>query len=125
MLALSFGGDRDDLSLHPTVKPVAMVADAVRDCSHRKAIVLDAFIGSGTTLIAAEKTGRRGYGIEIDPAYCDVTIRRLHAVCGLDAVLGASGQSFGSVNRMMCSTPALVSVVIAWSMLPTTLATKV
>jgi DNA modification methylase len=64
----SFGGDRADLSLHPTVKPVAMVADAIRDCSHRKGIVLDAFVRSGTTLIAAEKTGRRGYGIEIDPA---------------------------------------------------------
>ena len=56
----SFGGDRADLSLHPTVKPVAMVADAIRDCSHRKGIVLDAFVGSGTTLIAAEKTGRLG-----------------------------------------------------------------
>jgi DNA modification methylase len=66
-----------------------MVADAIRDCSHRKGIVLDAFVGSGTTLIAAEKTGRRGYGIEIDPAYCDVTVRRLHAVCGLGAVLEA------------------------------------
>jgi hypothetical protein len=76
----SFGGDRSDLSLHPTVKPVAMVADAIRDCSHRKGIVLDAFVGSGTTLIAAEKTGRRGYGIEIDPAYCDVTIRRLRCM---------------------------------------------
>jgi len=64
----SFGGGRSDLGLHPTVKPVAMVADAIRDCSHRKGIVLDAFVGSGTTLIAAEKTGRRGYGIEIDPA---------------------------------------------------------
>jgi hypothetical protein len=64
-----------------------MVADAIRDCSHRKGIVLDAFVGSGTTLIAAEKTGRRGYGIEIDPAYCDVTIRRMRAVCGLEAVL--------------------------------------
>ena len=94
----SFGGDRDDLSLHPTVKPVAMVADAIRDCSHRKAIVLDAFVGSGTTLIAAEKTGRRGYGIEIDPAYCDVTICRLHAVCGLDAVLEATGQRFAEVE---------------------------
>jgi DNA methylase/ParB-like nuclease domain len=71
----SFGEDRGDLSLHPTVKPVAMVADAIRDCSHRKGIVLDSFVGSGTTLIAAEKTGRRGYGIEIDPAYCDVTIQ--------------------------------------------------
>jgi DNA modification methylase len=88
----SFGGDRSDLSLHPTVKPVAMVADAVRDCSHRKGIVLDAFAGSGTTLIAAEKTGRRGYGIEIDPLYCDVTIRRLRSVCGLEAVLEATGE---------------------------------
>jgi hypothetical protein len=105
----SFGGDRDDLSLHPTVKPMAMVADAIRDCSHRKAIVLDAFIGSGTTLIAAEKTGRRGYGIEIDPAYCDVTIRRLLAVCGLDAVLEASGQNFAEVEAERApAAPALV-----------------
>jgi len=93
----SFGGERGDLSLHPTVKPVAMVADAIRDCSHRKGIVLDAFMGSGTTLIAAEKTGRRGYGIEIDPAYCDVAIRRLRAVCGLEAVLEATGQRYGEV----------------------------
>ena len=56
----SFGNDRSDLALHPTVKPVALVADAIRDCSHRKGIVLDAFAGSGTTLIAAEQTGRRG-----------------------------------------------------------------
>jgi DNA modification methylase len=75
-----------------------MVADAIRDCSHRKGNVLDAFVGSGTTLIAAEKTGRRGYGIEIDPAYCDVTIRRLRAVCGLDAVLEATGQRFAEVE---------------------------
>jgi DNA modification methylase len=94
----SFGGDRGDLSLHPTVKPVAMVADAIRDCSNRKDIVLDAFLGSGTTLIAAEKTGRRGYGVEIDPRYCDVTIRRLRAVCGLEAVLEATGQSFAEVE---------------------------
>jgi DNA modification methylase len=93
-----FGEDRGDLNLHPTVKPVAMVADAIRDCSHRKGIVLDAFVGSGTTLIAAEKTGRRGYGIEIDPAYCDVTIRRLRAVCGLDAVLEPNGQRFAEVG---------------------------
>ena len=94
----SFGEDRGDLSLHPTVKPVAMVADAIRDCSHRKGIVLDAFLGSGTTLIAAEKTGRRGYGVEIDPAYCDVAIRRLRAVCGLEAILEANCQSFGDVE---------------------------
>jgi DNA modification methylase len=60
--------------------------------------VLDAFVGSGTTLIAAEKTGRRGYGIEIDPAYCDVTIRRLRVVCGLEAVLKGTGQPFAEVE---------------------------
>jgi DNA modification methylase len=75
-----------------------MVADAIRDCSHRKGIVLDAFTGSGTTLIAAEQTGRRGFGIEIDPLYCDVTIRRLHAVCGLSAILEANGRSFEAVE---------------------------
>ena len=79
-----------------------MVADAaIRNCSHRKAIVLDAFAGSGTALIAAEKTGRRGHAIEIDPAYCDVTIRRLNAVCGLDAVLDATGQPFAEVEAAL------------------------
>jgi DNA modification methylase len=93
----SFGGDRSDLNMHPTVKPVAMVADAIRDCSHRKGIVLDAFVGSGTTLIAAEKTGRRAYGIEIDPQYCDVTIRRMRSVCGVQTILEATGESFDQV----------------------------
>ena len=94
-------------------KPVAMVADAIRDCSHRKAIVLDAFAGSGTTLIAAEKTGRRGYGIEIDPAYCDVTIRRLHAVCGLDAVLDATGQPFAEIEALLRAAAAPTPVEAA------------
>jgi DNA modification methylase len=89
--------DRSDLSLHPTVKPVAMVEDAILDCSNRKGIVLDPFVGSGTTLIAAEKTGRRGCAIEIDPQYCDVTIRRLRAVCGLQAVLEATGETFEEI----------------------------
>lgn len=92
----SFGADRDDLNLHPTVKPVAMVADAIRDCSHRKGIVLDPFAGSGTTLVAAERTGRRGYGIEIDPHYCDVIIRRLAKLCGLTAILTGSGDDFSN-----------------------------
>jgi DNA modification methylase len=94
----SFGNDRSDLALHPTVKPVALVAEAIRDCSHRKGIVLDAFAGSGTTLIAAERTGRRGYGIEIDPLYCDVIIRRLRAVCGLEAFLEGAGKSFQEIQ---------------------------
>jgi DNA modification methylase len=62
-------GGLDDLAVHPTVKPVALVADAIRDCSKRDGIVLDSFGGGGTTLIAAEKTGRRGYVMELDPAY--------------------------------------------------------
>jgi hypothetical protein len=64
------------LALHPTVKPVAMVADAILDCSARGDIVLDAFRGSGTTVIAAERTGRRCYGLELDPAYVDTIVRR-------------------------------------------------
>ena len=75
-----------------------------RDCSHRKGIVLDAFVGSGTTLIAAEKTGRHGYGIEIDPLYCDVTIRRLHIVCGLEAVLEGTAQRFAEVEALRAAT---------------------
>ena len=94
----SFGANRDDLALHPTVKPVAMVTDAILDCSRRKGIVLDAFAGSGTTLIAAERTGRRGYGIELDPLYCDVIIRRLRKVCGLAAMREATGQEFADVE---------------------------
>ena len=92
----SFGRDRADLDLHPTVKPVALVADAIRDCSHRKGLVLDPS-WFGPTLVAAEKTGRRGYGIELDPLYCDVTVRRLKIVCGLEAKLEATGESFEEV----------------------------
>lgn len=93
--ANSFGASRDeDLAMHPTVKPLAMVADAILDCSQRKDIVLDAFAGSGTTLVAAHRTGRRGYGVEIDPTYCDVIIRRMRETCGMDAILEADGRSF-------------------------------
>ncbi|WP_416193752.1 DNA methyltransferase [Nitrobacter sp. TKz-YC01] len=72
--------------MHPTVKPLALVADAILDCSKRGGIVLDVFAGSGTTLIASEKTGRRGYGIEIDPHYVDVIIRRFQQVYGITAI---------------------------------------
>src|SRR5207244_5275702 len=64
------------LELHPTVKPVALVADALMDCSARGEIVLDAFLGSGTTLIAAERTGRICRGLELDPVYVDTAVRR-------------------------------------------------
>jgi len=79
-------GRMDELAMHPTVKPVALVADAIKDCSKRGGIILDAFGGSGTTLIAAEQTGRHGYLLELDPAYVDVTIRRWQARTGKKAV---------------------------------------
>lgn len=91
----SFGKDRDsELAMHPTVKPVALVADAILDCSRRSDIVLDAFAGSGTTLIAAEKTGRCGFGIEIDPYYVDTIIRRFYDIYGVKAVHGDTKLDF-------------------------------
>jgi DNA modification methylase len=70
------------LALHPTVKPVALVADAILDCTARGDVVLDGFLGSGTTVIAAERTGRRGFGTEFDPAYVDTIIRRWQKLTG-------------------------------------------
>jgi DNA modification methylase len=90
-------GRLDDLSTHPTVKPVAMVADAMRDCSRRGDIVLDPFMGSGTTIMAAERVGRRGYGLELDPLYVDAAVRRWQAFTKRDAVLRATGQTFDEV----------------------------
>jgi DNA modification methylase len=79
----SRSGEEGNLAaLHPTVKPVQLVADALLDCSERNAIVLDAFLGSGTTLIAAERTGRCCRGIEFDPLYVDTAIRRWQAPYG-------------------------------------------
>lgn len=83
--ANTFGLGQGDLSLHPTVKPVALIRDAILDCSHRDQIVLDAFSGSGSTLMAAAQTGRCGYGIELDPVYCDITIKRMISDLGLSA----------------------------------------
>lgn len=90
-------GRMDDLAVHPTVKPVAMVADAIRDCTKRGDIVIDAFMGSGTTILAAERVGRRAFGIEIDPLYVDVAVRRWQAFTGQDAILEATGQTFDEV----------------------------
>jgi DNA modification methylase len=90
-------GRLDELTIHPTVKPVALVADAIKDCSRRGDIVLDPFMGSGTTMLAAEKVGRRAYGMEIDPLYVDAAIRRWQAFTKRDAVLAATGQTFSEV----------------------------
>jgi DNA modification methylase len=88
------GKARDaELAMHPTVKPVAMIADALRDCSRRREIVLDGFGGSGSTLIAAEKTGRFARLIEYDPLYCDTIIARWETFAGKRATLAKSGQS--------------------------------
>jgi DNA modification methylase len=91
----TLGKDRgSELAMHPTVKPVALVADAILDCSKRGGIILDVFAGSGTTLIAAEKAGRRGYGIEIDCHYTDIIIRRFDEVYGLKAMHAESKLDF-------------------------------
>jgi DNA modification methylase len=92
-------GRMDELKMHPTVKPVALVADAMRDCSRRGSIILDSFCGSGSTIIAAEQTGRRTFGIEIDPQYVDVAIRRWQALTGKDAILESTGQTFEEVSQ--------------------------
>jgi DNA modification methylase len=82
------------LALHPTVKPVALVADAILDCTSHGDIVLDGFLGSGTTVIAAERTGRRCYGLELDPGYVDTTIRRWQSLTGGVARHPDNGRSF-------------------------------
>jgi len=78
------GSRRADLALHPTVKPVKMVADAIMDVTKRGEIVLDTFLGSGTTLIACQRAGRRFRGIELDPAYVDVALERWRSMTGLE-----------------------------------------
>lgn len=91
-------GRMDDLMAHPTVKPVDMVADAIMDCSQRGGIVTDAFAGSGTTLLAAAKIGRTGAGMEIDPHYADLIVRRLQDATGETAVHAESFESFAAVG---------------------------
>ena len=88
----------EDLAMHPTVKPVALVADAIRDCSKRGAIVLDSFAGSGTSLIAAEMCGRSARVIEYDPHYCDTIIRRYERFTGKRAILKSTSQTFEDVG---------------------------
>ncbi|MEZ5690014.1 MAG: DNA methyltransferase [Caenibius sp.] len=94
----SIGANRsEELAMHPTVKPVALIADAIRDCSRRGEIVLDCFGGSGSTLIAAEKTGRAARLVEYDPLYCDTIVQRWELLTGKRAILAASGQAFEDV----------------------------
>lgn len=84
---------------HPTVKPTALVADAIRDCTKRGEFVLDGFSGSGTTIVAAEKSGRRAAAIEIEPRYVDVAIRRWQRLTGRQALLAGDGRSFAAIDQ--------------------------
>jgi DNA modification methylase len=87
----------DDLKSHPTVKPVALVADAMKNCTRRGDIVLDTFCGSGTTILAAERVGRRAYTLEIEPRFVDVAIRRWQAFSRRDAIHAETGLTFDEI----------------------------
>jgi len=96
--ASSLGSDaRRGLQEHPTVKPVAMLEDALLDMSNRSEVVLDPFLGSGSTLIAAEKTGRRCCGLELDPLYVDVILHRYHEMTGHHGILSETEETFPEV----------------------------
>ncbi len=94
LLSGKSGEEADLLALHPTPKPVRLIADAMLDCSDRGDIVLDCFTGIGATLLAAERVGRLFRGIEIDPLYVDATIRRWQRLTGDHAVHEATGRRF-------------------------------
>ncbi|MEO0399968.1 MAG: DNA methyltransferase [Pseudomonadota bacterium] len=93
-------GRLDDLAAHPTVKPTALVSDAIKDCSNRRDLVLDPFGGSGSTLLAAEETGRRAALIELDPKYVDVAIKRFESDSGQQAVLAETNAPFAEIAAM-------------------------
>ena len=88
------------LAAHPTVKPVSLVADALLDCTGRGDVVLDQFAGSGTTILAAEKVGRIGFGVEYAPGYVDVAIKRWQRATKLEATLCGDGRSFGEIGAV-------------------------
>jgi DNA modification methylase len=99
-------GRLEELAMHPTVKPVVLVADAIKDCSRRGGLVLDPFCGSGTILIAAERTGRKARALEVDPTYVDVGVRRWQSYTGKTAVLAASGETFEIIEEQRAAPPA-------------------
>jgi hypothetical protein len=106
-------GRMDELQMHPTVKPVALVADAIKDCSKQGDIVLDPFCGSGTILIAAERTGRKARALEIDASYVDVAIRRWEELTGKSATL-STGETFEQITeRRTVEAPDMTPVEAA------------
>lgn len=103
----SFGADRaDELAMHPTVKPVELVADAILDCSGRAGLVLDCFGGSGTTLIAAERTGRQARLMELDPKYVDVAVERYQQLTGDTAIHAETGRGFAETAEARRADPS-------------------
>jgi DNA modification methylase len=102
-------GRDEELAMHPTIKPAGLVADAIRDCSRRGGRVLDGFAGSGTTIIAAEITGRRAHALEIDPTYVDVAVRRWEAFTKETAIHATSGLSFAEVEAQRRGTQSTES----------------
>lgn len=102
----TFGRDRTELlGLYPTVKPMLMIADALKDVSRRGDLVFDPFLGSGSTLLAAEKTGRICLGVELDPGYVEVAIRRWEKRTRRDAVYADTGQTFSCLCEQASALP--------------------
>ena len=95
----TFGSRQGDLEMHPTTKPIQLLADAIMDVTAPGEIVLDGFLGSGSAVLAAERVGRRAFGLEIDPAYVDVAVTRWMDLTGKDAILEATGETFDEVKR--------------------------
>ncbi|MBV9705611.1 MAG: site-specific DNA-methyltransferase, partial [Methylobacteriaceae bacterium] len=108
-------GRVDELAMHPTVKPVALIADAIKDVSRRGTIVLDLFGGSGSTMIAAHKTGRRAYVCELDPVYCDRIIRRWEEFAKDEAELVACGLASSRTDRLSRAETAPDVPAEAWA----------
>jgi DNA modification methylase len=105
--SMRHGEEGDLLAMHPTVKPTQMIADAILDCSKRHDIILDPFLGSGTTLLACERVGRRCYGMELAPAYVDTAIRRWQITTGEEAIHAVTGQTFTAHSQLTQSTTPL------------------
>jgi hypothetical protein len=103
----SFGKEHTDLlGSAPSVKPVTMIADVLRDVTRRGDIVLDTFLGSGSTLMAAQETGRMCCGVELNPLYVDVTIRRWQNATGRDAILADTGERFNELAQRLLAAPS-------------------
>lgn len=101
-------GRLDDLGAHPTVKPIQLVAEAIKDCTRKGEIVLDTFVGSGTTILAAERVGRRAYAMELKPKYATIAVRRWQALTGRDATLADTDLTFDELAQLRSGPPARV-----------------